>query len=184
MKIYTRTGDSGTTGLFGGDRVNKDHLRIEAYGTVDETNSYLGLARSQISDHPKHLYLDQLLHKIQSELFILGADLATPNMARVEVPRIEEPHIIALEQEIDKLQDALPALKHFILPGGTVLASTLHIARTLCRRAERRSVSLQQVETVNNLAITYMNRLSDLLFVLARWVNIQMGISEERWKPS
>ena len=184
MKIYTRTGDSGTTGLFGGDRVNKDHLRIEAYGTIDETNSYLGLARSHSNNHPEHQYLDQLLHKIQSELFILGADLATPHPTRVEVPRIEEPHVIAIEQEIDKLQDALPALKHFILPGGTVLASTLHIARTLCRRAERRTVSLQQEETVNNLAITYMNRLSDLLFVLARWVNIQMGISEERWKPS
>ena len=184
MKIYTRTGDSGTTGLFGGDRVSKDHLRIEAYGTVDETNSFIGLARSHASNHPDHQYLDQLFHKIQSELFILGADLATPQNARVDVPRIEETHVSAIEQEIDRLQDALPELKHFILPGGTVMASTLHIARTLCRRAERRTVALHQEETVNHLAITYMNRLSDLLFVLARWVNIQMAISEERWKPS
>lgn len=184
MKIYTRTGDSGTTGLFGGERIKKNHLRIEAYGTVDETNSFLGLARSHSGSHPEYPFLDGLLHRLQSELFIIGADFATPQDSKASVPRIEEQHVIALEQDIDALQENLPTLKHFILPGGTILSSTLHIARTVCRRAERAAVALQQVEPVNNLSITYLNRLSDLLFVLARWVNIRMGIDEEKWKPS
>ncbi|MEM8485278.1 MAG: cob(I)yrinic acid a,c-diamide adenosyltransferase [Bacteroidota bacterium] len=183
MKIYTRTGDKGTTGLFGGGRVNKDHLRIEAYGTVDETNSVIGIARGQLPE-AGHERIAQMLHRIQSELFVLGADLATPTDAKVQVPRIEPGHVATLEAEIDMLTDELPPLKHFILPGGAAAASTIHLARTVCRRAERRTVALQLQESLNEEAAVYLNRLSDLLFVMARWLNKQAGISEEAWKPA
>lgn len=183
MKIYTRTGDDGSTGLFGGDRIQKDHLRIEAYGTVDETNATLGIARSHASQHPEHAYLDTLLHTLQSELFVLGADLATQNEAKVEVPRIEEAHIQSLERTIDELDKQLPPLKHFILPAGSVLASFLHLSRTTCRRAERQTVRLGQLEPINTRAIKYLNRLSDLLFVLARWANFKLDLNEEAWRP-
>ena len=183
MKIYTKTGDDGTTGLFGGDRIHKDHLRIEAYGTVDETNSALGLVRAHSNIHPENQFLDHLIHTIQSELFILGADLATPSESKVEVPRIKESQINQLEQNIDQLEAKLPPLKHFILPGGSVLASTIHLARTICRRAERQTVRLSHQESINLLTITYLNRLSDLLFVLARWTNHMLGLNEEAWRP-
>jgi len=183
MKIYTRTGDDGSTGLFGGDRIQKDHLRIEAYGTVDETNSALGLVRAHIESHPKHAFLDELLHKIQSVLFVLGADLATPNNAKVEVPRIEQSHVDFLEEQIDVLDAQIPQLKHFILPGGSTPASFMHLGRTICRRAERQAVRLSHQDTVNPLSITYLNRLSDFLFVLARWTNHMLELNEETWRP-
>ncbi len=183
MKIYTRTGDKGSTGLFGGDRVSKDHLRIEAYGTVDETNSMIGLGRSFL---PNEGYneIEEMLHRIQSELFVLGADLATPISAKVNVPRIEAEQIERLENHIDELEADLPPLKHFILPGGAQAASAIHAARTICRRAERRTVSLQQEDELNEQAAIYLNRLSDLLFVMARWLNHRAGIEEEAWKPA
>ncbi|MBX2821308.1 MAG: cob(I)yrinic acid a,c-diamide adenosyltransferase [Rhodothermaceae bacterium] len=183
MKIYTRTGDDGSTGLFGGDRIQKDHLRIEAYGTVDETNSALGLVRAHIESHPERGLLEELLHKIQSVLFVLGADLATPNNAKVEVPRIEQPHVDYLEEQIDALDAQLPQLKYFILPGGSIPASFMHLSRTICRRAERQAVRLSHQDTVNPLTITYLNRLSDLLFVLARWTNHMLELNEETWRP-
>ena len=183
MKIYTRTGDKGTTGLFGGGRVSKDHLRIEAYGTVDETNSVIGIARGQLPA-TRHERIAHMLHRIQSELFVLGADLATPTDAKVQVPRIESGHVATLESEIDALTSELPPLKHFILPGGAAAASTIHLARTVCRRAERRTVALQLQESLNEEAGIYLNRLSDLLFVMARWLNQEAGISEEAWKPA
>ena len=183
MKIYTRTGDQGTTGLFGGDRVEKNHPRIEAYGTVDETNAYLGLARAHLHDQPGAARLELLLARLQSELFILGADLATPQNARATVPRIEASHIAALEHAIDALEADLPPLKHFILPGGTVAAGMLHVARTVCRRAERLTVAAAEQDTLSPNTAIYLNRLSDLLFVLARWTNHQAGIDEAQWKP-
>ena len=149
MKIYTRTGDNGTTGLFGGDRVDKHHPRIDAYGTVDETNAHLGLTRAWIKDQPGAARLDPLLARIQEMLFVLGADLATPPASRAAVLRIEEPHVRKLEEAIDAFEADLPALQHFILPGGTPAAGTLHVARTVCRRAERLTIAAAAQETIS-----------------------------------
>ena len=182
MKIYTRTGDKGKTGLYGGDRVSKDHLRIEAYGTVDETNSMIGMARGFLPEEG-HSSIEDTLHRIQSELFVLGADLATPGHARVVVPRMEAGHVGALEHDIDELEKDLAPLKHFILPGGSRAASAIHMARTICRRAERRTIALQREDQINEQAIVYLNRLSDLLFVMSRWLNQKAGVSEEAWRP-
>ncbi len=184
MKIYTRTGDTGTTALFGGDRVGKNHPRIEAYGTVDETNAYLGLARSLLEHQPGAVRLEPLLARLQDDLFILGADLATPSESRAVVPRIDQAHITRLEEAIDAFEADLPPLKHFILPGGTSVAGMLHVARTVCRRAERLTVAASAEEAISLEATIYLNRLSDLLFVLARWVNRQAGIEEAAWKPN
>ena len=184
MKIYTRTGDTGTTALFGGDRVGKNHPRIEAYGTVDETNAYLGLARSLLEDQPGAVRLEPLLARLQDDLFILGADLATPSESRAVVPRIDQVHITRLEEAIDAFEADLPPLKHFILPGGTSVAGMLHVARTVCRRAERLTVAASAEEAISLEATIYLNRLSDLLFVLARWVNRQASIEEAAWKPN
>lgn len=181
MKIYTKTGDQGTTALFGGDRVEKYALRIEAYGTVDETNAALGLGRNQVLGLGFPESFDTLLHQLQSTLFTLGADLATPLESKAKVPRIESSHITELEQTIDTYEADLPPLKHFIMPGGA--AAGLHLARTICRRAERLTVALSREESINEQAMIYLNRLSDLLFVLARWVNLKAGIDEEAWKP-
>ena len=183
MKIYTRTGDNGTTALFGGDRVAKHHPRIDAYGTVDETNAHLGLARALLKDQPGAPRLDPLLARIQETLFVLGADLATPPASRAEVPRIAEPHTEKLEEAIDAFEADLPALQHFILPGGTPAGSTLHVARTVCRRAERLTIAAAAHETISPHTTLDLNRLSDLLFVLARWVNHQAGIDEAQWQP-
>ncbi|MCH8959897.1 MAG: cob(I)yrinic acid a,c-diamide adenosyltransferase [Bacteroidetes bacterium] len=184
MKIYTRTGDTGTTALFGGDRVGKNHPRIEAYGTVDETNAYLGLARSLLQDQPGAVRLEPLLARLQNDLFVLGADLATPSETRAVVPRIDQGHVGQLEQAIDAFEADLPPLKHFILPGGTPVAGVLHVARTVCSRAERLTVAASAEEAISLEAAIYLNRLSDLLFVLARWVNRQAGIEEAAWKPN
>ncbi len=183
MKIYTKTGDSGYTGLFGGDRVPKHALRIEAYGTVDEANSLLGLARIHAAPDANLADLERILHKIQSELFVLGADLATPLPSKANVPRIQEAHISSVENEIDQFQSELPELKHFVLPGGSLTAAALHVARTVCRRAERVTTALREKEEINPETAVYLNRLSDLLFVLARWANIKEGVDERTWRP-
>lgn len=179
MKIYTKTGDAGQTGLFGGPRVTKDHARIEAFGTVDELNSLLGMARTE----PAATGFDQLLRQIQCDLFDLGAQLATPgdHEERITLAQVE-----MLEAAIDEHDAALEPLANFILPTGTPLAASLHMARTVCRRAERRVVTLSsRLETTSPAnAIEYLNRLGDLLFVLARIVNQQAGVADDPWHPS
>jgi len=176
MKIYTKTGDQGETGLFGGPRVSKDHARIEAFGTVDELNSQLGLIRTLPGAEP----FDAPLRRIQCELFDLGAELATPD-SRAE--RIEPGHVAAIEKLIDEHEARLEPLACFILPTGTPLAAALHVARTVCRRAERRVVTLAtQLDTmIPANAIEYLNRLGDLLFVLARAANRQAGVADDPW---
>lgn len=183
MKIYTRTGDRGDTGLFGGDRVSKAHPRIEAIGAVDETNALLGMARAFASGGPAAERLDGLIGAVQEELFVVGSDLATPLKSKAAAPRISPGHSARLEREIDRLEEDLPALRHFILPGGVPTASMLHAARAACRRAERRVVAASASESLNEAAATYLNRLSDYLFVLARWANGAEGGAERPWKP-
>ena len=179
MKIYTKTGDSGETGLHGGTRVSKDGIRIEACGTIDELNACIGSVRSQIQDSE----IDAILHRIQNELFDIGADLATlethPKAANLRIPPSLTP---GLEREIDWFEDQLPPLKNFILPGGSVGGAAVHLARTVCRRAERCVVALAKEEAVNPEVLIYLNRLSDLLFVLARVVNHRLGESEPLWE--
>ena len=181
-RIYTRTGDAGTTRLATGATVSKTDRRVEAYGAVDETNACLGLARVHLTHEPE---LDGMLARIQNELFDLGADLATPAEAE-EVEgsklRILDSQVARLEGEIDSLNDRLPALQSFILPGGTPAAAALHLGRTVCRRAERDAVRLiESGEPVSGPAMRYLNRLSDFLFVAARWANGQ-GQAEVFWK--
>lgn len=182
-RIYTRTGDDGTTSLFGGERVAKGNPRIEAYGTVDETNSIVGLARAHLRGEPGQGELDPVLGEIQEELFVLGADLATPLDATPVVERIEEAHIEALEERIDRFEADLPGLDRFILPGGTPAGASLHSARTVCRRAERSSVEAKTSTPINEQVVIYLNRLSDLFFVLARWANREAGVREDTWSP-
>lgn len=178
MKIYTRTGDEGETSLFSGGRVRKDHLRVEAYGTVDELNSLLGLARAETLPD----LAQQRLERIQNELFIIGADLATPmESSPAWLKRLPMDVIEPLEIEIDEMTLELPALKNFILPGGTRAAATIHVARTVCRRAERLTIRLKSEESLNPAIIVYLNRLSDWLFTLARWINLRAGEPETRW---
>ncbi len=180
MKIYTKTGDGGDTSLFGGQRVPKDALRIEAYGTVDELNSVLGLA---LAEGPEEEVRTVLLH-VQDQLFGLGADLATPrSVKRKSVKRVEPRDSVSIEREIDRFDSRLKPLHSFILPGGSHLASRLHFARTVCRRAERVVVRLSRNEDIGEGITMYLNRLSDLLFVLARYANQSAEIPEIRWKP-
>lgn len=181
MKIYTKTGDDGTTGLFAGDRVAKDHPRICAYGTVDELNSVLGLAIIEVTG--KNPELDEILGRLQNELFVLGGDLATPVQTEYPVPRIETSHVNQIEKDIDALETSLEPLKQFVLPGGCKLSAFLHLARTVCRRAEREMIRLQREEKVGDLAMIYLNRLSDLLFVMARKANLDEGIKDVPWVP-
>ncbi|MEX2435158.1 MAG: cob(I)yrinic acid a,c-diamide adenosyltransferase [Balneolaceae bacterium] len=177
MKIYTKKGDKGTTSLYGGEKVEKNSQRINTYGTVDELNSVLGL----ILTYPLSSRGVELLHEIQHQLFVLGADLATPQTKKVKIERIGKDEIQKLEDWIDELQENLPPLTSFILPGGIPAGATLHLARTICRRAERETVSLKKAETVSDEAIIYLNRLSDLLFVLARFENHEAGEKETPW---
>lgn len=180
MKIYTKTGDLGETSLFGGRRLPKHHIRIEAYGTVDEMNAVLGLAVA-------HCPLPDLrasLERVQAELFELGADLATPLDAQTShIVRVHEANVQWLEGEIDAWEATLPPLQNFILPGGSETGALLHIARTVCRRAERAVTALAEVEPVNEQTLRYLNRLSDWLFVLARVVNHRQGVTETQWLP-
>lgn len=182
-RIYTRTGDDGTTALFGGERVGKENARIDAYGTVDETNSIVGVARSHLREEPGFDRLDPVLGAVQEELFIVGADLATPVDAKAMVPRIKPEHVDALEDRIDTFDAELDPLKKFVLPGGSPAGASLHSARTVCRRAERLVVEASASTAINDTAPVYLNRLSDLLFVLARWANKQAGIREDKWTP-
>jgi cob(I)alamin adenosyltransferase len=181
MKIYTRTGDSGDTGLFGGGRVPKDDPRVEAYGDVDELNAVLGMARSA-EPMPR---IDEVLVTIQRDLFSIGALLATPDTDKMQnhltKARIGDDRISELEHAIDAGDQELEPLKAFILPGGTQKAAALHVARTVCRRAERRVISLQRDVEIPQIVVVYLNRLSDLLFTLARVANARAGAGEVTW---
>jgi cob(I)alamin adenosyltransferase len=182
-RIYTRTGDDGTTSLFGGERVAKGNPRIDAYGTVDEANSVVSVARAHLASEPGADRLDPVLRDVQEELFVLGADLATPLDAEPIVPRIKDYHVEQVEERIDDFDADLKPLKKFVLPGGSPAGATLHSARTVCRRAERLSVQAGTSIPINDDALVYLNRLSDLLFVLARWANKQAGMREDTWIP-
>jgi cob(I)alamin adenosyltransferase len=180
LKIYTRTGDGGETGLGDGARVGKDTLRVECYGEVDELNACLGIVRGQHEDAS----LDTLLAQIQKDLFAVGAQLADPGVRvadRKPKAALTPEHVKKLEEAIDARQERLPPLKAFILPGGSPAAARLHFARTVCRRAERRVVALARREDVDPLVVPYLNRLSDLLFVLARDANRTAGVPENTW---
>lgn len=187
MKVYTKTGDKGTTALFGGTRVPKHHIRIESYGTVDELNSYIGLIRDQ---EINQLYKDVLI-EIQDKLFTVGAVLATdPEKAilkngkeRLNIPKISEEDLLLLENEIDRMEESLPPMTHFVLPGGHTTVSFCHIARCVCRRAERLSVQLNESEEVDESVLKYLNRLSDYLFVLARKLTFDLRAEEVKWIP-
>lgn len=179
MKIYTKTGDDGTTGLFSAGRVRKDSARIRAYGDVDELNSMLGLV---IATPGADVFGARLVN-LQRLLFVMGADLATPRSAKVtyDVPRVQPEDASAIEVLIDEYEATLPALTHFILPGGSTLAATLHMARTVSRRAEREIVTLAEAEDIGDALLPFVNRLSDLFFVLARYANRVLDVSEDIW---
>lgn len=187
MKIYTKTGDSGTTALFGGTRVPKDHIRIESYGTVDELNSHIGLIRDQAIN----LHYKTILMEIQDRLFTVGAILATPpekevkknGELRLQNLGIIETDIALLENEMDTMEEALPPMTHFVLPGGHTTVSYCHVARCVCRRAERLAVHLDHNEPIDGMAIKYLNRLSDYLFVLARKLSHDLNAEEVKWIP-
>lgn len=180
MKIYTKTGDKGYTSLIGGTRVPKHHLRIESYGTVDELNSYIGLIRDQdITTHDK-----QLLKEIQDRLFTIGSSLASdPEKSKMIIPDLHEADIELLEKEMDIMNENLPELRHFILPGGNNAISFCHIARCVCRRAERLSVHLSEESQVDIKVNIYLNRLSDYLFVLSRKIGNDQKVPENQWIP-
>ena len=187
MKVYTKTGDKGTTALFGGTRVPKHHIRIESYGTVDELNSHIGLIRDQeIDTHYK-----TVLAEIQDRLFTVGAILATPpekETLKNGQPRLQNLGLVSsdiefLEKEIDTMEESLPQMTHFVLPGGHTTVSYCHIARCVCRRAERLSVHLNDLEPTDELVLTYLNRLSDYLFVLARKLTLDLKAEEVKWIP-
>lgn len=176
MKIYTRTGDAGQTSLFGGTRVPKNDARIEAYGTIDELNSHLGVARASWPSSP----LDAGLHEAQNDLFEIGAHLASPGTSRF--PGVETEQIAKLERAIDAMESELAPLRNFILPGGSLAAAQLHVARTVCRRAERLVVALHDESPATQSSIAYLNRLSDFLFVAARFANQKAGVADVEWK--
>lgn len=181
MKIYTRTGDKGQTSLLGGKRVPKDHARIEAYGTIDELNSHIGMLRDLAGAHQR-----ELLISIQEKLFSLGSRLASASNEeadKFQVPHLEESDITALETAMDAMDAVLPEMRNFILPGGHPTVSQAHICRTVCRRAERLVVSIAEQEQLPGSVVRYLNRLSDLLFVLARWLGHTLGAEEIPWKP-
>ncbi len=179
MKIYTKTGDAGETGLYGGERVKKFSKRVSSYGTVDEANSAIGLARAHSSDSE----IDEVLAQIQNALFDVGADLATPTGSKYEknLVRIDVADVENLEQLIDRFQEECPPWSNFIHPGGTAAAGALHLARAITRRAEREVLELETLEESNHNVAVYLNRLSDFLFILARVVNARAGVSEAGW---
>jgi len=179
MKIYTKKGDSGDTSLYGGERVSKSSSRIEVYGTVDELNSFVGLAASYgLSEKGK-----KYLRKVQELLLVLGADLATPASKKNRINRISDENIQFLENVIDDLDENLEPLKNFIIPGGSQAGATLHVARTICRRAERSAVKCKKTEDISELTLKFLNRLSDLFFMMARYENKEADCREETWKP-
>jgi cob(I)alamin adenosyltransferase len=186
MKLYTRTGDDGSTGLFGGDRVQKNHPRIEAYGCVDELNSVMGLVAAQCQvDHPFEQRLQHIVGRIQSRLFDIGADLATPPGAKHQdkVRRMSPEDVAEAEAWIDEVDGANPPIKVFVMPGGTELAARLHVARTVARRAERAIVTLTETQNVGLPVLHYVNRLSDLFFAMARRANHERGVPDVPWVP-
>ncbi len=181
MKIYTKTGDKGETGLFGGERVPKNSERIDTYGTTDELNSFIGLALTEVKDEDVRF----LLEKIQNQLFTVGADLAapdTPKNKKLNIERVPEKFIKNLEDEIDRFEERLEPLKNFILPGGSKSSAVLHICRTICRRAERKVVSLSKTDMINKNIVIYLNRLADLFFVLSRFENKVSNVPDVTWK--
>ncbi len=179
FKIYTKTGDQGETGLFGGLRLPKSHIRIDAYGTVDELNAFIGLLRDGIEEQA----LRDLLKEIQDRLFVIGSNLASDPTKEMAVPDILPSDITLLEMQMDEMDKALPALKNFILPGGHPSVSHAHLCRTVCRRAERQVVALMQVDEVAPILIQYLNRLSDYFFVLSRKLGQELKIEEIAWNP-
>src|SRR6185312_6642748 len=182
MKIYTNVGDKGTTGLFGGPRVPKDHLRVQAYGDVDELNSQIGAARAECTDAE----VGAILARLQNQLFDLGSELATPDQehAPKRIPVITEADVVRMEGEMDRFDTELEPLRAFVLPAGSRLAAALHMARTICRRAERSTVTLDRAESLDPLIVKFLNRLSDLLFVLARVANHRASVPEVKWEPN
>lgn len=181
FKIYTKTGDKGSTSLIGGVRVPKNHIRIESYGTVDELNSYLGMVR----DMAHNTLVSEWLHEIQDRLFTIGSVLATDpgKEVKMKLPDLHDNDVIWLEQKIDEMNESLPEMRSFILPGGQLAASTAHVARCVCRRAERICVGMQQQdEVVPEIIIRYLNRLSDFLFVLARYIAHINGVEDTPWR--
>ena len=196
MKIYTKTGDSGTTGLFAGPRVDKDHPRIEAYGAIDELSATLGVTIASLLGGasrqetgtlagPSLAALAGLLSEVQGDLFAIGAELATPDPVKHGMCLLGSERVAVLEQWIDRIDEHLPPLENFILPGGDAAAAILQLARTVCRRAERQVVQLSHDRSVHDCApiVIYLNRLSDLLFVFARWVNFSLGVADTPWRP-
>jgi cob(I)alamin adenosyltransferase len=181
-RVYTRGGDKGETSLIGGDRVSKAAPRIECYGTVDELNATIGLVIEALAASPAGPHMTPILRRVQNELFNLGAELAAQDAAtREKLPRIEQRHIDGLERDIDAVNDDLPALKSFVLPGGGWPSAYLHLARTVCRRAERLVVHTAHTEDVGDLTVQYLNRLSDALFVWGRWCVLKDGKDEPLW---
>lgn len=181
-KIYTKTGDKGTTSLIGGTKVSKAHIRIETYGTVDELNSWIGLAADQL----KHKHSRKILKEVQDRLFTIGSSLACDpeKEPKMKIPDLHEEDITLLEKEIDKMTAKVPPMKSFVLPGGHVAVSTLHVVRCVCRRAERLCVTLEEQKMfVEPLIIKYLNRLSDYLFILARFIGHRLKAKEIPWKP-
>ena len=180
MKIYTKTGDRGLTSLIGGTRVPKHHLRIESYGTVDELNSYIGMIR----DHQINQEHKEVLKEIQDRLFTIGSSLASdPEKSKMKIPDLHNADVEMLEKEIDRMTAVLPEMRSFILPGGNVVASFCHVARCVCRRAERNVIHLNESEYVNEIVLQYLNRLSDYLFVLSRMIIFESNSEEIPWKP-
>ena len=180
LKIYTKTGDKGQTSLLGGTRVPKNHIRIEAYGTVDELNSWIGLLRDSVMDE----HTKEILIEVQDRLFTMGSSLASdPVKSKVKIPHLSEDDITVFEKEIDTMDAQLPQMKNFVLPGGHQTVSYCHVTRCVCRRAERRVIHLAENEPVDELVIKYLNRLSDYLFMLARKLTQDLKATEVPWKP-
>jgi len=184
-RIYTKRGDKGETSLVGGQRVAKDALRIECYGTIDELNAFVGAAAVALENDPRLRSLGNILLRVQHELFNLGSILATqPEEVHPRQPQVTEADVSQLEREIDEMNAPLPALRSFVLPGGSESNVRLHQCRTICRRAERLAIALSRQEQVAPVAIQYLNRLSDALFVWSRWVNTTLGVPEVLWQPN
>jgi len=179
MKIYTRTGDSGETSLLGGTRVKKSQMRIHAYGTVDELNSYIGL----VADQEVNQTRSGIFNEIQDCLFTIGSLLAVEKGTRINLPKIEEEDINKLESLIDEMDSELPEMKNFVLPGGHISVSHTHVCRSICRRAERWVTALNEQDTVDPLIVKYLNRLSDFLFILSRKIAQELRVEEKPWKP-